>query len=64
MAADGRSYWPIGIAWSVCGLALTQAGMSWLVPAADRWFPRLIALGSLIGLVMALGAILVAGWRD
>jgi hypothetical protein len=38
--------------------------MSWLVPAADRWFPRLIALGSLIGLVMALGAILVAGWRD
>lgn len=62
MTADGRAYGPIAIAWSVCGLALIQVGMFWLVVTGEREVVPLITLIPLIGLILALGVILVAGW--
>ncbi|MEI7768999.1 MAG: HAMP domain-containing sensor histidine kinase [Chloroflexales bacterium] len=61
---DGRSHGPIGIAWGVCVLALVPISTSWIAPGAADGVTWLTTLVALIGLVVALGVLLVAGWRD
>jgi len=60
---DGRSRWSIWIAWSICGLAVAQVGVSWLVHSTDDSAARSAIVFHLIGLTSALAVLLASGWQ-